>query len=233
MPSPKVLLAAAIILAFPCAISQPASAQSSGCIRTWEEYRYHPAGVINEASNTIVFYFRNECDVDVMVEIENRGTNWRGSVVSGGLVETVRLSPQERVSRGCNSTTNCVSYSVRSSRRVAAQPARPVQPAPPALLPVPRPAPAAAPPRIDPFLLPQSGARLLTAQDLAPLSREQLWLARNEIYARRGRTFDHTDLRRYFGRQSWYRPQYDDVTLTSIEQANVDRIRQEERSRPW
>lgn len=81
------------------------------------------------------------------------------------------------------------------------------------------------------FILPQSTTRLLTPQDLAPLSLADLRLARNEIFARNGRSFQSPDLQAHFASRSWYRPLAAEVSLTAIERENVARIQAEERRR--
>ncbi|PMZ61579.1 hypothetical protein C1X97_30560, partial [Pseudomonas sp. FW306-2-11AA] len=51
--------------------------------------------------------------------------------------------------------------------------------------------PSSAPARTQSdFLFPDSGSRLLTDGDLRALSKDELRIARNEIFARRGRYFD-------------------------------------------
>lgn len=59
------------------------------------------------------------------------------------------------------------------------------------------------------YILPDSNSRYLTASDLAGLSKHELMLARNEIYARRGRKFEDSELRSYFLSKSWYYPTID------------------------
>lgn len=54
------------------------------------------------------------------------------------------------------------------------------------------------------FILPQSDCTLLTEGELRQLTQRQLRLARNEIYARHGRSFSTADLRAYFSAQGWY-----------------------------
>jgi len=83
----------------------------------------------------------------------------------------------------------------------------------------------------DGMIFPDSSERLLVPADLSGMSREQLRLARNEIYARRGRIFDSPDLQEYFGRQPWYRPVTREVALTPIERANVTLLEGYERRR--
>jgi hypothetical protein len=77
------------------------------------------------------------------------------------------------------------------------------------------------------FVIPDSDRRMLTAGELTSLSREQLRIARNEIFARRGRYFEAPDLKARFGRFAWYSPNTWNPKLNSIEQANIslmDRI---------
>lgn len=75
------------------------------------------------------------------------------------------------------------------------------------------------------FVFADSDRRLLQADEVSGLDAGMLRLARNEIYARRGRKFRSQDLREYFSRFDWYRPQFGEVELTYVEQKNVDLIR--------
>ena len=77
----------------------------------------------------------------------------------------------------------------------------------------------------DGFIFADSDRRLLTSEDVAPLDRQQLRVARNEIYARRGRKFVIQEVREYFEQFDWYDPRFGEVELTYIEQSNVDLIR--------
>ncbi len=77
------------------------------------------------------------------------------------------------------------------------------------------------------YILPHSNVQKLTRADLEGLTKEQLRLARNEIYARHGMIFGAQDLATYFTSKSWYTPTvayadfYDQVTISEIEAANV------------
>lgn len=73
---------------------------------------------------------------------------------------------------------------------------------------------------------PEASLRYLTADDLNSLSKYNLKIMRNEIFARYGYIFQTEDMRDYFNRQSWYTPRYNDVNsfLTKIEKANIDLI---------
>lgn len=81
------------------------------------------------------------------------------------------------------------------------------------------------------FLFVDSDRRLLTAQDLKPLSKGELRNARNEIYARRGRKFVRKEVSNYFKQFDWYRPQYGEVELTFIEAKNVELIQKFEKAK--
>lgn len=127
---------------------------------------------------------------------------------------------------------------------VPAQPAAPIaQPAAApasATAPAPTPTPAPAPPptptpaaeaRLGDFILPQSSVQPLSPADIAGLDKAELRLARNEIYARRGRIFRSPDLAAHFSRYAWYRPVAAEVALSPVEQRNVDLLQQAEASR--
>jgi hypothetical protein len=77
---------------------------------------------------------------------------------------------------------------------------------------------------------PVFSTRLLTESDLQGLSKQELRILRNEIFARHGRKFKSEDLRDYFSTKDWYSPQYDEVThlLNTIEKKNVEFIQRHE-----
>jgi hypothetical protein len=93
----------------------------------------------------------------------------------------------------------------------------------------PPPAPAPMPVPEQGFLFANSDRVRLTPAMLRGLSAEQLRLARNEIYARRGRFFRDPALTAYFSRFAWYRPYTWEVPLNAVEQANVSLIASLER----
>ena len=108
---------------------------------------------------------------------------------------------------------------------------------PPAIAPpaaqknYPPPAPAMPPPSASTqgFIFADSDRVRLNPGMLRALTPAQLRLARNEIYARRGRFFRDPALAEYFGRFAWYRPYAWDVPLNAVEQANVSLIGSMER----
>lgn len=56
----------------------------------------------------------------------------------------------------------------------------------------------------DDFILPDAPDHVYTKEELSELTQGELRIARNEIYARHGRTFKSDDLNQYFTGKSWY-----------------------------
>jgi hypothetical protein len=73
-----------------------------------------------------------------------------------------------------------------------------------------------------------SSTRLIEPHEIAMMGPSTLKVARNEIYARKGRRFQDPWLRDWFSRYAWYRPRYDEVPLNPIEAKNVELIKQAE-----
>ena len=74
----------------------------------------------------------------------------------------------------------------------------------------PTPTPTAEPtPSASDSIIVDSSDRLLTEDDLKNLTEEQVWYARNEIFARHGYTFANEELKAYFSTKSWYKPDPD------------------------
>ncbi|MGR3679615.1 MAG: YARHG domain-containing protein [Paracoccaceae bacterium] len=95
----------------------------------------------------------------------------------------------------------------------------------------PQPTPSTSKPNVSGYLIPYSSERLLNSSDLGQFSNSELRIARNEIFARKGRFFNSADLQAHFSRQSWYAPFSYDVHLTPVEKENVAIIKAEERRR--
>ena len=93
----------------------------------------------------------------------------------------------------------------------------------------PPPAPAPVSRSSADFVFANSDSVLLTRAMLSNLSPDQLRIARNEIYARRGRFFRDPALAAHFQRFSWYRPYAWEVPLNAVEKANVSLIASLER----
>jgi hypothetical protein len=69
---------------------------------------------------------------------------------------------------------------------------------------------------------PESSTRLITADDVNNLVKDELRYMRNEIYARHGYSFKVKEVRRYFDLQDWYMPISTDVRtqLSAVEVKN-------------
>jgi hypothetical protein len=78
---------------------------------------------------------------------------------------------------------------------------------------------------------PQGSFRYLEKSELAGLSKYELKIFRNEIYARRGFIFKTDEMVKYFYNLSWYKPLYADVTnmLSVIEKKNIELIKSQEK----
>jgi hypothetical protein len=72
--------------------------------------------------------------------------------------------------------------------------------------------------------------RLLTEYDVQGLSKYELKVMRNWIFARHGYIFQSDDMKAFFASQPWYTPRYRDVTsyLSDIEIKNIDFIKRHE-----
>lgn len=88
------------------------------------------------------------------------------------------------------------------------------------------PAAEAEPEPLQGEILPASDDRAIETTDLAALDNWRLTLARNEIFARHGRTFKNQHIREHFEKLPWYSPNanYNDAWLSAIERQNADRI---------
>lgn len=80
----------------------------------------------------------------------------------------------------------------------------------------------------DPRLLDEP----VTLAQLSDLSRRDLRILRNTIYARRGRAFKSELLQQHFGRMDWYKPDptYTDARLTPQDKRNVKVVQSVEAS---
>jgi hypothetical protein len=78
---------------------------------------------------------------------------------------------------------------------------------------------------VDSYILPESGSEKLLDSDVSVLNKENLTLARNEIYARHGFVFKSEPYKSYFSKKSWYKPNASfDGNLDTVETANIKLI---------
>lgn len=78
---------------------------------------------------------------------------------------------------------------------------------------------------------PLASLRYLTPSDLYGMSKWELKIMRNEILARYGYIFKTSAMINYFSSQSWYRPEYTDVSsmITPMEWQNIELIKEFEK----
>ena len=88
------------------------------------------------------------------------------------------------------------------------------------------------------YILPDVQTRVYSTAELEQLSTDELWYARNEIFARHGRGFRNPELQSYFNSKPWYTRNpidpdtfYSTVTLSATEQQNADAIKAIEQAR--
>ncbi len=88
------------------------------------------------------------------------------------------------------------------------------------------------------YILPDESTRYYDKSELETLSDYDLYLARNEIYARYGRGFSSSELQDYFNSKEWYTQSYSpeefdamESPLNQYEKANADLIREVEREK--
>lgn len=82
-------------------------------------------------------------------------------------------------------------------------------------------------------LFDEVSCRALSEYDLQGLSKDELRILRNEIYARHGLIFHSEDLTEYFNQFSWYHPYTSDAekvhkSMTDVEKENINFIKKKE-----
>jgi hypothetical protein len=81
------------------------------------------------------------------------------------------------------------------------------------------------------FIFPDSDRRILTHGEISRLSLDELRIARNEIFARRGRYFKSEELTRHFSAFAWYHPNSWNPPLNAIERQNAKMLLNAEQHR--
>ena len=86
------------------------------------------------------------------------------------------------------------------------------------------------------YVLPDSNKRKYKAKELKKFSNHKLFLARNELFARRGCGFKNKELQQFFGSKSWYKVKhkagtYGTEVLTKIEKYNAEAMLKIEKKR--
>lgn len=87
------------------------------------------------------------------------------------------------------------------------------------------------------YIFADSASSYLSESEISKLSDNELMLALNEIYARRGRIFSDSSISEYFNSKTWYTPKYtaeefsQNVTFNNYEQANLQLMVDEQKER--
>ncbi|MBQ2681296.1 MAG: YARHG domain-containing protein, partial [Eggerthellaceae bacterium] len=86
------------------------------------------------------------------------------------------------------------------------------------------------------YILPSSSQIEYSSSTLEKYSSFELFIARNEFYAKKGYDFETSYLDEYFSRRSWYSKKtknYDQVdgSMSQVERTNINRILEIERKR--
>ena len=79
------------------------------------------------------------------------------------------------------------------------------------------------------YILPDSATEYISESEIEGMSKEELTLALNEIYARYGLMFNTTSIQQYFNSKDWYVPSirpghFNDSQFNDYERHNVDTI---------
>lgn len=88
----------------------------------------------------------------------------------------------------------------------------------------------------DDYVLPDSSSRTYSESELKELTNYELYIARNEIFARHGRMFNNEDLKEYFSSKDWYKPtvsadEFDESVFNSAEKKNIETMAKIENER--
>ncbi len=82
------------------------------------------------------------------------------------------------------------------------------------------------------YILPESDSRYYSKKEIKKLTKKELKLARNELFARYGYKFKDEELRKYFKSKSWYKPKkkiVSETQLNKFEKANLKKIQAREK----
>lgn len=154
------------------------------------------------------------------------------STASSASTSTSTSSASASTSSAASGASASASAASPSGSASAASPAQQEAPAQAQPEPEPEPEPAYN----DYYVLPDSSYNYYSYDDLSGMSTYDLYIARNEIFARHGRMFNRSDLQEYFNSQAWYEPIYtpsefdaiQNSVLSDCEMSNAKLMRQVE-----
>ena len=152
------------------------------------------------------------------------------------LLDPMNLFGSKQAAQAATSEEAATEQSATSEPATTSEPAATTEPATtstPATASTPAPRGASSD-----YVIPDSDTVSYSADDIRGmnLSVDELWYARNEIYARHGRMFRDQTLQAYFSAKPWYTPLYspdefdDSVQLSSVERSNAEAIKSVEQS---
>lgn len=76
-----------------------------------------------------------------------------------------------------------------------------------------------------------ASSRMLTKSEVEQMTKAELALARNSIYARHGYQFNNAELREFFAKQKWFKGtdiKMEDIQVSDVEMANINLIKGQE-----
>ncbi len=169
-------------------------------LNNWE---LGPSGMATDISGGFLYVYQDDFTADIEIRNEYAEVSTRESSGGAGSTEIdIRIYNKEEVP--LTSTLNRPNIKTE-------------EPTPPSDAKIPQSS------NQNEYVLPFSNSRKIVRDDLTGLTEWQLKVARNEIYARHGRSFVHQDLSCYFKKQSWYEidPNYTENKLSSLETSNA------------
>jgi len=146
------------------------------------------------------------------------------SAIIGGLISSCFFSGKSPINPPTKVISPIPSFPVEPSEKIIIAPTKEASSTP--IISIPDPPTPRITVSSGNFIFSQSDKEIIKESQLTSLTPWQLKVARNEIYARHGRSFVHQDLACYFKNQSWYKfdPKFIDTNLNSIENQNVQII---------
>ena len=153
-----------------------------------------------------------------------------GVLVEPQSEETPAAKPAESVAKPQEQPKPAPAATRPAPQPAAEQPAKPKK-EPASTLPVVKSTPTGTDNPYNNLRLVDASTRLLTKAEVAQMSKAELALARNAIYARHGYQFNNVELKEYFEKQSWFKAsdvKIDAIPFTQVELDNIRLIKAQE-----
>lgn len=149
----------------------------------------------------------------VTTSSESASTSASSTSASASSTSSTSASASSASASAASASASAASASAASAGAATQAPAQ-QETAPAAVEPQPVEQPA--PNYNDYYVLPDSSYYYYSYGELSGMSTWDLYIARNEIYARHGRMFNRSDLQDYFNSQAWYEPIYTPAQFDSM-----------------